>query len=81
MAQMKVVYTTSDRLDQLPIEDGQIIFVADVRTIYMDMKSKRVSYSTIFVFADDEERLAMTDPAQGFYFVESTNVVWRYGAR
>lgn len=78
MAQMRIVYTTSNRLDELNIEDGQIIFVVDTRTIYFDMKNKRTSYSTIFVFETEDERLAMESPAQGFYFVEETNVVWRY---
>lgn len=75
MAQMRIVYTTSNRLDELNIEDGQIIFVVDTRTIYFDMKNKRTSYSTIFVFETEDERLAMESPAQGFYFVEETNVV------
>ena len=75
---MKIVYTTSNRLDELTIEDGQIIFAVDTRTVYMDMKNKRTSYSTIFVFETDAERLAMENPAKGFYFVEETSVVWRY---
>lgn len=78
MAQAKFVYTTSDRLSELPIENGQIIFAVDIRTIFMDLRNKRTSYSTIFVFETDEERLAMEEPAIGFYFVEETNVVWRY---
>lgn len=72
---MKIVYTTSNRLDELTIEDGQIIFAVDTRTVYMDMKNKRTSYSTIFVFETDAERLAMENPAKGFYFVEETSVV------
>lgn len=78
MAQMKIVYTTSNKLDELTVVDGQIIFVVDTRTIYFDMKSKRTGYSTIFVFDTDAERLAMENPAKGFYFVEETNTVWRY---
>ena len=75
MAQMKIIYTTSDRLNELTIEDGQIIFVVDTRMIYMDMKNKRTGYSTIFVFETEEERLAMQNPAKGFYFVEETSIV------
>ena len=78
MAQMKIIYTTSNRLDDLSIENGQIIFVVDTRTIYMDMKDKRTSYSTIYVFETEEERLQMENPEKGFYFVEETHVVWRY---
>jgi hypothetical protein len=78
MAQMKIVYTTSNKLDDLAIESGQIIFVVDTHTIYMDMKDRRTSYSTIYVFETEAERLAYENPAQGFYFVDETHVVWRY---
>lgn len=75
MAQAKFIYTTSNRLNELPIENGQIIFAVDVRTIYMDFRDKRTSFSTIFVFETEEDRLAMENPAEGFYFVEETTVV------
>lgn len=75
MAQIQIVYTTSNRLDELSIKDGQVIFVMDTRSLYMDMKGKRTNYSTIFVFGTDEERLAVETPAQGFYYVEETKIV------
>lgn len=71
-------YTTDSKLKELGIVDGQIIFTSDTKTIYLDMKGKRHSYSTIQVFATDAERLAVTAPVEGYYFVEDTNVMWRY---
>ena len=71
-------YTTETKLQDLAIRNGQIIFTSDTKTIYLDMKNRRHSYSTIQSFASDEERISMTAPAEGYYFVESTNVLWRY---
>lgn len=78
MAQMKIVYTTSEKLPELDVVNGQIIFEEDTHTIYMDMKGKRTSYSTIYVFSTESERINYSDPLFGFYFVEETNIVWRY---
>ncbi len=78
MAQIKIVYTTSDKLPELPIENGQVIFVADVHEIYMDMRNKRAGYSMINVFATEAEREAVQEPEIGFYLVEETNILWRY---
>ena len=75
MAQIKIVYTTSDRLPELPIENGQVIFVADVHEIYMDMRNKRAGYSMINVFATEAEREAVQEPEIGFYLVEETNIL------
>ena len=75
MAQMKIVYTTSNRLPELPIENGQVIFVVDVHEIYLDMRNKRSGYSMINVFATEAEREAVQEPEVGFYLVEETNVL------
>lgn len=71
-------YTTASKLGDLGIVNGQIIFTSDTKTIYLDMKGHRNSYSTIQVFATDEERLKELAPIEGYYFVEDTNVLWRY---
>jgi hypothetical protein len=78
MAQMKIVYTTSNKLSELPLENGQIIFIADTHEIYMDMRNKRSGYSMINVFATEADRLAVEEPEIGFYLVEETSIVWRY---
>lgn len=75
MAKIKFIYTTSNQLENINVEDGQIIFTADTHDIFMDMKNKRVSYSTIYVFTTEQERIEYTNPAQGFYYVDETHIV------
>ena len=81
-AQAKLYYTTASKVEgdspALSIVDGQIIFTSDTQTVYMDMKGRRHEYTTIHVFSTDAERLAVLAPVRGFYFVESTGVLWRY---
>lgn len=71
-------YTTSTKLKDLNIVNGQIIFTSDTKTMYLDMKNKRHSYSTIQSFKTDADRINELLPASGYYFVEETNVLWRY---
>ena len=66
-----------DKLDQLAVADGQLIFVRDAREIYLDVNGERTSYSQIMVLFDEEHRKGLR-PVTGFYFVSSTNVLWRY---
>lgn len=78
----KLYYTTASKVEgdspALSIADGQIIFTSDTQTVYLDMKGRRHEYTTIHVFKDDAERLAVLAPVRGFYFVENTGVLWRY---
>ena len=66
-----------DKLDQLTVADGQLIFVHDAREIYLDVNGERTSYSQIMILFDEEHRKGLK-PVTGFYFVSSTNVLWRY---
>lgn len=66
-----------DKINQLPIEDGQLIFVRDAREIYLDVNGERTSYSQIMILSSEEHRKSLK-PVTGFYFVSSTNVLWRY---
>lgn len=68
---------TSDKLEQLAVADGQLIFVRDARQIYLDVNGERTTYSQIMVLIDEDHRLGLK-PVTGFYFVSSTNVLWRY---
>lgn len=77
---MKLYTTTSSRLSQLPVKDGQLIFVSDTRKVYLDFNGVRVSYSTINSFSTDKERIEYESPAKGFYFVQGTGVLWNYDA-
>lgn len=75
MAQMKLVYTTSKKIDSLAIADGQIIYCPDDNIIALDMKSQRFTYKTIRTFETDADRLNAVFAAPGFYYVEETNII------
>lgn len=77
MAQMKLVYTTSKKINELAIADGQIIFCPDDNIIALDMKGQRFTYKTIKSFETDAERVSAVFVAPGFYYVEETNIIWR----
>ena len=77
-ATARIYYTTDSRLSDLGINDGQIIFTSDTQTIYLDMKGKRLSYSTIRVYDTDADRSSVLAPVEGYYYVEETHVLWRY---
>lgn len=75
MAQMKLVYTTSAKLDELPLENGQIIYAPDDNRICLDMRDRRFTYHTLRSFSTDAERLRFIGANKGFYFVEETNIM------
>lgn len=79
MAKCVIKYYTvpHDKVSQLPIIDGQLIFVRDAREIFLDVNGERTSYSQIMVLIDEDHRKSLK-PVTGFYFVSSTSVLWRY---
>ncbi len=80
MAQMKLIYTTAEKLNSLNLADGQIIYVPNDNIIALDMRGQRFIYKTIRTFATDAERLNAVFISPGFYYVEETNIIWRYTA-
>lgn len=76
---ISMIGTVSSRLPDLPIKDGQIIFVKDKKKIVLDLDGKRTFYNEIVTFTDDQERLDLLAPINGcFYFVIKTAVLWTY---
>lgn len=74
---IKFYTLTNDKVNQLPVLDGQLIFVHDSRQIYLDVNGERTTYSQIMVLIDEDHREALK-PVTGFYYVSSTHVLWRY---
>ena len=74
---LKVVSTTSDKLDSIDIVYGQLIFSRDNRAIYFDT-DVRTSYQAIIPIQNDELRKKLVSPVNGFYFVIDTGSIWRY---
>lgn len=74
----KFITTTQDRLEALPISNGQLIFVRDSRKICHDYNDERIEYGQIIVLTDENHRLSIAKPFNTFYFVLDTRVLWRY---
>ncbi len=75
---MSLVATSSSRVRQLPIKDGQLIFVQDLGRIAFDFKSKRVFYNQIVELETEVERQALEHPLNGYYFVIDEACLWFY---
>ena len=74
----KFITTVEERLNLLPISNGQLIFVRDSRKICHDYNGERIEYSQIFYLKDENARLQLTNPLEIFYFVKETKVLWVY---
>ncbi len=77
---ISIVATTSDRVKDLVIKDGQLIFVnGDSPRIALDYKGKRTFYNQIIELETEHERQNLSEPVNGkYYFVIETAVFWRY---
>lgn len=76
---ISVVGTVANKLKDLTIKDGQIIFVKDKRRVALDLDGKRTFYNEITILNDEQERSDLLAPINGsFYFVVTTAVLWFY---
>lgn len=75
---MSLVATSSSRIRDLVIKDGQLIFIQDLGRIAFDFKGKRVFYNQIVELETEADRLALEDPLDGYYFVIDSACLWFY---
>lgn len=76
---LQVIATTSDRVKDLVIKDGQLIFIRDATRIAFDFKGKRTFYNQIEELETEQERLNLSNPVNGkYYFVIEKAILWRY---
>ena len=76
---LSVCATTANRLPDLEIKNGQMIFVKDKHKIAFDFSDKRTFYNQIEELDTEEERAAIKEPVSGsYYFVINTAVLWTY---
>lgn len=76
---LSVCATTSSRLPDLAIKNGQLIFIQDKCRIAFDFGDSRKFYNQIEELATDSERVALENPVVGsYYFVIETAVLWAY---
>ena len=75
---MSLVATSSSRIRDLVIKDGQLIFIQDLGRIAFDFKGKRVFYTQIVELETEADRLALEQPLDGYYFVIDSACLWFY---
>lgn len=73
-----VISTTNSKLSNLPIKDGQLIFVHDSKKIALDYKNARTVYEQIQVLEKESNRTELLAPINSFYFVVETSILWKY---
>lgn len=71
--------TTGERVKELPIENGQLIFVQDKHRIAFDFGGKRRFYNQIIELNTETERQSLLAPVSGmYYFIIDTATLWTY---
>lgn len=76
---MSLVVTTSDKVSDLVIKDGQLVFVRDIGRIALDFKKKRKFYNQIEELDTELARKNLEHPINGvYYFVVDKAVLWTY---
>ena len=75
---MSVIATKSERIKELPIVNGQLIFVQDVGRIALDFNGVRTFYNQITELETEADRISLDSPAVGYYFVIGTAELWYY---
>lgn len=77
-AVMSLVATSSSRIKELTIKDGQLIFIQDLGRIAFDFKGKRVFYNQIVELETEVDRIELKEPLDGYYFVIDSACLWFY---
>ena len=76
---LSVIATTSDRIKDLVIKNGQLIFLQDQGRIAFDFKNKRKFYNQIEELNTELARKELESPINGvYYFIIETAVLWTY---
>ena len=75
---MSLVATSSSRIRELTIKNGQLIFIQDLGRIAFDYNDKRVFYNQIVEVETESERSSLEDPLDGYYFVIDSACLWFY---
>lgn len=76
---LSVCATTGERVKELTIKNGQLIFVQDKHRIALDFNGKRRFYNQIEEIETEAERKALLAPISGsYYFIIETAVLWTY---
>ena len=77
-AVMSLVATNSSRIRELPLKNGQLVFIQDLGRIAFDYNDTRVFYNQIVELESEVDRLTLNEPLNGYYFVYGTGCLWFY---
>lgn len=75
---LKLIATTSKKIRNLTIENGQLVFLYDMGRLAFDYNGTRVFYNQIVELETELERLSLENPLDGYYFVIGSGVLWAY---
>ncbi len=75
---LQFIATNDSKLIDLPISNGQLIFVQDKHRIALDFNDNRKFYNDIEILEKESERTEMTPENGRFYFVAETALLWFY---
>lgn len=76
---LSVCATTGERVKELTIKDGNLIFVQDKHRIALDFGGKRRFYNQIEELNTEAERQSLLAPVSGmYYFIIETAILWTY---
>lgn len=74
----KVIATSSSKIRELPIRNGQLVFIQDLGRIAFDFKGQRVFYNQIVELDTEIDRQSLENPLNGYYFVIGSACLWHY---
>jgi len=75
---MSIIATTSERISDLVIKNGQLIFIHDMGRIALDYNNKRTFYNQVIELETEQDRLTIEPNNGKYYFVIETGIFWRY---
>lgn len=75
---LKLIATSSSKIRDLVIQNGNLIFIQDLGRIAFDFNNKRVFYNQIVELETEAERQELVSPLSGYYFVIDTGVLWHF---
>ena len=75
---LSVIGTTGERVRELPISDGQLVFIHNRNRIAFDFKGKRTFYNQVEILSTESERASIVSPMDGYYFCIDSAVFYEY---
>ena len=75
----KIIYTTTDKLPEITLASGQLIFCQDDRSIrFVNSETELINYQSVVTLADETARTGMASPYPALYWVRATAKLWHY---